>query len=70
MIDYEEQQNAIKEYIKTNYPKVLEEMGLPDVDAYIDDYLDLDTYQKSKQLFSILVHILMTIFQMNQKMNH
>lgn len=50
-IDFLDQQDAIKKYIQENYSKVLEEMGLPDIDAYIDDFMDLDKYQKSKQLF-------------------
>lgn len=50
-IDFLEQQDAIKNYIQENLPSVLEELELDDMDAYIDDYLDLDKYQKSKQLF-------------------
>ena len=50
-VDYLKQQEQIKTYIETNFPIVLQEMGLPDMDAYIDDFLDLDKYQKSKQLF-------------------
>lgn len=51
MIDFEQRQAEIKAYIKTNLPIVLTEMQLADFDEYIDDFLDLDKYQKSKQLF-------------------
>jgi len=50
-INFLEQQQQIKDYIESHYPIVLEEMGLPNISAYIDDFLDLDKYQKPKQLF-------------------
>lgn len=51
MIDFLKQQNEIKNYIATNLPIVLAEAELNNFDAYIDDYIDLDLYQKQKQLF-------------------
>lgn len=51
IMNFEAQQNAIKNYIETNLPLVLAEAELPDFDAYIDDFIDLDEYQKPKQLF-------------------
>ena len=50
-MDYLSQQEKIKEYIKNNYPITLQSIGLEDMGDYIDDFLDLDTYKKSKQLF-------------------
>lgn len=50
-VDFLEQQENIKNYIQENFPIVLEELGLPNVDRYIDDYLDLDKYQGKTQLF-------------------
>lgn len=51
MIDFIKQQDRIKNYIQINYSKVLEEVGLTDVSAYIQDFLDFDKYQKPIQLF-------------------
>lgn len=51
MIDFLTQQENIQEYIKTNYPVVLQEQGLDDVGAYINDFLDFDKYNKKTQLF-------------------
>lgn len=50
-MDYKAQQDAIKEYIETNLPLVLQEISLNNFDAYVDDFLDLDMYTKAKQLF-------------------
>lgn len=50
-MDFKSQQDAIKEYIESNLPIVLQEMNLPDLDLYIDDFIDFDRYKKSKQLF-------------------
>lgn len=51
MIDYKKLHSKIKEYVETNLPDVLEEMELNNLDAYIDDYVDLDSYKKPRQLF-------------------
>lgn len=51
MIDFKKQQMNIKKYISDNLPYFLSEMGLSNLDAYIDDYLDLDKYPKPKQMF-------------------
>lgn len=51
MIDFLTQQENIQEYIKTNYPVVLQEQGLENVGAYINDALDFDKYNKKTQLF-------------------
>ena len=51
MIDFLTQQENIQAYIETNYPKVLEEIGLENVGAYINDFLDFDKYTKNTQLF-------------------
>lgn len=51
MIDFITQQEQIQEYIKTNFPVVLQEQNLKDVDAYINDFLDFDRYTKNTQLF-------------------
>lgn len=51
MIDFLQQQDRIKNYVTYNYPKILEELNLPDVGAYISDFIDLDKYTKSTQLF-------------------
>ena len=51
MIDFLTQQENIQEYIKTNYPVVLQEQGLENVGAYINDFLDFDKYNKKTQLF-------------------
>lgn len=50
-MDFKTQQDAIKTYIESHLPDVLTEMNLSNIDAYIDDWLDLDKYKKSKQLF-------------------
>lgn len=50
-MDFIGKQTAIKNYIKNNLPNVLSEAELTDFDEYIDDYFDLDLYQKQKQLF-------------------
>lgn len=50
-MDFKTQQNNIKEYIEEHLPSVLTSMNLANMDAYIDDFLDLDQYSKSKQLF-------------------
>ena len=51
MIDFLTQQENIQKYIETNYPKVLNEQGLENVGAYINDFLDFDKYTKNTQLF-------------------
>lgn len=51
MINYKELHKRTKEYIEKHLPEVLEEMGLRNLDAYIDDYVDLDAYRKPRQLF-------------------
>ena len=51
MMDYKSQQNAIKTYIESHLPAILTAGNLTDFDAYIDDFLDLDKYTKSRQLF-------------------
>lgn len=51
MTDFLETENAIKDYIKEKLPALLEEMELDNFDGYIEDFLDLDKYAKSKQLF-------------------
>lgn len=43
-------QTQIINYIQENYSKSLEDIGLENVN-YINDFLDLDKYQKNKQLF-------------------
>lgn len=48
---YLEQQKAIIDYIKANMGTVLAEASLSDFDAYIDDVLDLNLYNKPKQMF-------------------
>lgn len=50
-MDFKNQQDAIKTYIETHLPDVLNDMGLSNFDDYIDDFIDLDLYKKSKQLF-------------------
>lgn len=50
-MDYRQHQDAIKAFIETNLPNALNEMGLKNLDAYIDDFLDFDKYTKSRQLF-------------------
>ena len=50
-MDFKAQQNSIKKYISDNFKTTLAAGNLPDMDAYIDDYLDLDKYSKAKQLF-------------------
>ena len=50
-MDFKAQQNSIKKYIADNFKTTLAAGHLPDMDAYIDDYLDLDKYSKAKQLF-------------------
>lgn len=50
-MDYREQQNSIKTYIETYYPQYLTQAEKPQIEAYIDDFLDLDKYSKSRQLF-------------------
>ena len=56
-MDYKEQQNRIKAYIQNNYPIAIESLNelknleLQPIEAYIDDFLDLDLYGKSRQLF-------------------
>lgn len=51
MINYKELHKRTKEYIEEHLPEVLEEMELRNLDAYIDDYVDLDAYRKPRQLF-------------------
>lgn len=43
-------QTQIINYIQENYSKSLENIGLENVN-YINDFLDLDKYQKNRQLF-------------------
>lgn len=50
-LDFLNQQEKIKKYIKENYKLVLSELSLEDVNEYIDDYLDFNKYTKAKQLF-------------------
>ena len=50
-MDFKSQQNAIKTYIESHLPAILTAGNLTDFDAYIDDFLDLDKYTKSRQLF-------------------
>lgn len=50
MIDFGLKQTEIKNYIEENFTKSLEAIGLDNVN-YIDDFLDLDKYQKNNQLF-------------------
>lgn len=50
-MDFETQQNAIKTYIQSHLPTVLTAKNMSNLDAYVDDFLDLDKYTKSKQLF-------------------
>ena len=52
MIDFLTQQENIQAYIETNYPKVLEEIGLENVGAYINDFLDFDKYNKKTGIHS------------------
>lgn len=51
MIDFLTQQEEIQKYIETNFPVILQEQELKDVDAYINDFLDFDKYSKNCQLF-------------------
>lgn len=50
-MDFKQHQADIKNYIESNLPSVLQECNLADFDSYIDDFIDLDKYTKSKQLF-------------------
>lgn len=50
-MNFKQHQEQIKTYIENNLPVVLTSAGLDNFDAYIDDFIDLDKYTKSKQLF-------------------
>lgn len=50
-MNFKTEQDNIKNYIQTQFKEELKLDSLPDIDAYIDDFLDLDRYKRKSQLF-------------------
>lgn len=50
-MNFKSEQENIKSYVQQNFKAELTAEQLPDMDAYIDDFLDLDRYKKNAQLF-------------------
>ena len=51
MINFKSYQDGIKDYIETNLMALLEESGMDNFTAYVDDFVDFDKYTQSKVLF-------------------
>lgn len=51
LMDFEEKETAVKNFIESNLPSYLTAAELPSVDAFVDDFLDFDKYKASTQIF-------------------
>lgn len=50
-IDFTKEQDKIKDYIEHNLNTYLINNGVEPIDAFIDDFIDLDKFKKKNQLF-------------------